>query len=122
MKRKISEIPPVRYGYVDNGVGYSCEPSPEDIQHAINNNQLEERGFQSHLEELKTEWRANAKTRQECDELVKIYHARRIAFFVVNGWKEPVALTAEGKVNDGLHRIKAAIFIGMDEVEVIILK
>jgi hypothetical protein len=28
----------------------------------------------------------------------------------------------EGKVNDGLHRIKAAIFIGMDDVEVTILK
>jgi hypothetical protein len=122
MKRRISEIPSVRYGYVDNGVGYSCEPSVEDIQLAMDKYQLEERGYQSHLGELETEWRAKATTRQEGDDLVKLYHSRRIAFFVVNGWTDPIVLTADGRMNDGLHRLKAAIFRGMDEVEVIILK
>jgi hypothetical protein len=122
LKRKISEIPPVLYGYRDDGIFYSQEPSPEDIQLAIKENQFEERAYQTDLEELKTEWRAKAKTRQECDDLVKTYHARRIARFVVHGWTDPIALTADGRMNDGLHRLKAANFKGMDEVEVTILK
>ena len=122
MKRKILEIPPVLYGYSDNGVFYSCEPSLEDIQLAIKESQLEERGFQSHLEELKTEWQAKAKTRPKYDDLVRIYHARRIAQFVVHGWTAPIILTADGRMNDGLHRLKAAIFNGMEEVEVTFLK
>ncbi len=46
------------------------------------------------------------------------YHAR-IAFFVVNGWDEPIVLnTDEHKIKEGLHRLKAAIFLGWETVEV----
>lgn len=46
------------------------------------------------------------------------YHIKRIAYFVVNGWKEPIQIDVrttipkfnEFKIFDGKHRLVAAIF------------
>ena len=44
---------------------------------------------------------------------------RRIVYFVVNGWEEPILLCKDGcTISDGLHRLKAAIYLGLEEVEV----
>ena len=121
MKRKISDIKLVRYANKDaNGVELQCEPARESIQFAIDNKEFELRGFQSHLDELMAEWGKNATTVQDWNERIRVYHARRIAHFVVHGWSDPIILDANGKITDGLHRLKAAIFMGKDEVDVII--
>jgi hypothetical protein len=117
--RKIADIPNVLYGVPDGQKSISMEPSADDINEAINGGQLEARGFQADLDALRSEWeqRSNGNS-AEFYRLQKIYHARRIAYFAVNGWSDPVDLTADGKIRDGLHRFKAAIFLGLDEVGV----
>jgi len=51
-----------------------------------------------------------------------MYHARRIAFFIVNGWSEPIVLRGDGcTIEDGLHRLKAALYKGIPEVEITVL-
>lgn len=117
IKKRISDIPPVLYGYVVNGIQFLTEPSEDDIRRAIENDEIEERGYQSDYKELEIEWK-QAHTREEADRQVRLYHARRIAFFVVNGWSDPIRLGTDGKIKDGLHRLKAATFQGMHEVEV----
>jgi hypothetical protein len=121
MKRLIAEIPFVPYGFRQDGNDYSCEPSHQEIQCAIDKGQLEDRGFQTHLDELRSEWASNARSLQEFADRQREYNARRIAYFVVHGWTDPITLTAAGNMRDGLHRLKAAIFLGKDEVEVIVL-
>ena len=121
MMRRIADIPFVPYANWDaNGVQIPCEPSPEDIQRAIDDKQFEQRGFQTHHDELKAEWEKNVTSAGEWNERVRAYHTRRIAHFVVQGWSDPIILNANGTMKDGLHRFKAAIFMGKDEVEVTI--
>lgn len=121
MMRKIVDIPFVRYANRDaNGVSISCEPTREDIQLAINYKEFEQRGFQSHLNELRAEWEKNVRNGQEWNERIRVYHTRRIAYFVEHGWVDPIILNPDGTMKDGLHRLKAAIFMDKDEVDVII--
>ena len=69
----------------------SCEPSTEEIERAVRENNLEHRGFQGDLPELQQEW-SKASSPEEWYDKVRKYHARRIAFFVVNNWKRPIIL------------------------------
>jgi hypothetical protein len=116
MKKRVAEICNVLYGEAN----VSCEPSRADIDHAIENLEFELRGFQDDLVTLKSEWDLAAQ--HDFDEfckLVKTYHARRIAFFVVNGWTDPIVLRNDGcTIEDGLHRLKAALYKGVPEVEI----
>jgi len=68
------------------------------------------------------EWLQQAKSLEDWSRLVKGYHARRIAYFVLHEWNDPIVLNTEGGLTDGLHRIKAARHKGMDEVEIVIAK
>ncbi|MFM2217075.1 MAG: hypothetical protein RL240_1393 [Planctomycetota bacterium] len=120
MMRKIADIPIVTYASTVDGVQMGCEPTRDEIQRAIDDKQFEQRGFQTHFDELQTEWESNVSSAQEWNERIRTYHTRRIAHFVVQGWTDPIILTAGGKMKDGLHRFKAAIFMGMVEVEVTI--
>ena len=115
--KKLSEIDMGPYGFP----GVSCEPSREDIEGAIAKGTLEERQFQADIQALNDEWNRNAGNEQEYFLLQKEYHARRIAFFVVNGWKEPIVLHRDEKtVKDGLHRLKAADYLNMEYVDTIV--
>ena len=114
MKKKISEIFSSLYGQ-DN---VCCEPSPEEIERAVREKDLEKREFQKDLAELIAEW-YQVSGPERYNEIRK-YHARRIAFFVVNGWDNyPIVLKQDGReVEEGSHRLRAAIHLGMDTVEV----
>jgi hypothetical protein len=116
MKKRIIEINNAHYG-VGN---VSCEPSIEEIQKAIQENDLETRSFQTDLTELNAEWNRKANNEDEYYALQKKYHSRRIAFFIVNGWADPILLYKDGcKIKDGLHRFKAAIYLKMEVIDVI---
>jgi len=116
MKKKVTEICNTPYG--ENNV--SCEPSKEEIERAIRENDFEKRAFQADLNELKGEW-DKARSFEECCDYVRKYHIRRIAFFVVNKWDHPIVLNKDKcTVKDGLHRLKAAIYLDMETVDVII--
>ena len=117
MKKTVAEIINVGYGECN----VSCEPSNEEIEKAIREKDFETRAFQDDLDKLKAEWNRAGNFEEYCDSVRK-YHIRRIAFFVVNKWKDPILLNKdECTVKDGLHRLKAAIYLGMETVDVIIL-
>jgi len=121
--RKIAQIGKPFYGAHHEGKLYGFNPAKEDIENAINNNVLESRGFQSHWDELNAEWALAAKGNlDEFCRLQKEYHARRVAFFVVNGWDDPIELNENGTMKDGTHRLKAAIHKNMDEVKITVKK
>lgn len=117
---KISEIKGmIPYGFYLDRTPIVCDPSPADIDQAIKADEFELRGFQTHLGELQAEW-GSALTAEDYCIRVKTYHARRIAQFVRHGWTDPIALTKDKAITDGLHRLRAAIHKGMEEVEVTI--
>jgi len=89
----------------------------------VHEQNFDERGFQDKESELLEEWNKASNNSFEvyCDH-VRQYHARRIAYFVKNGWEDPILLEADGRtVADGLHRLKAAIHLRMENVEVKII-
>ena len=121
MTRNISELRCLNYGDTVNGVQFDCEPSWTDIQTAIDNRQFETRNYQDDLNALIAEWAAgsnNGHNRAEWERLAKQYHARRIAYFVVNGWTVPIVIDTSELVRDGTHRFKAAKHKGNSTIEV----
>src|SRR3954470_8763642 len=108
--KKASEILYPPYGYFDlNNQPVKADPTREDIEKAIKNNELEKRDWHSSRDVLLTEWAEGLSFPADYEEYGKrcrIYHARRIANFVVNGWDgELIELKADGvSMNDGLHR------------------
>lgn len=120
MTVKVSEIRGViPYGFYLDHIPVVCDPSPDDINQALDADAFELRGFQTHLPELQAEWGSASSAEDYCLR-VKTYHARRIAQFVRHGWTDPIALTKDKTITDGLHRLRAAIHKGMEEVEVTI--
>jgi len=110
---KIADIKPVLYGERDT----LCEPSREEIAQAIDEKKLETRRYQEDLELLKSEW-ASSQTLPEYCRMVKEYHTRRIAYFVVNSWSDRIVLDRDGRtVVDGLHRLKASQYLGMQTTD-----
>ena len=113
MKKKVSEIFSKPYGHA----GVCCEPSTEEIERAVREDDLEHREFQKDLGQLTAEWAGVPD--HECHDQIRMYHARRIAFLVKN-WKDfPITLKKDGvEVRDGSHRLRAAKYLGMEEVDV----
>ena len=114
MTKRIDDIARKQYGQC-----FSTEPSDEDVAEAIKKGELEERGFQEYEHELAAEWYRHPPT--ECVQLAKQYHARRIAYFVVKGWTDPIQITSVGKLRDGAHRLRAAKFKGEKTIDFIIV-
>lgn len=116
MKEKITDIDNVCYG-VGN---ISCEPTDDEIKKAVQDKDIDSRSFQGCIDELNDEWNKHAQNENEYYLLQKKYHVKRIAYFVVNGWNDPIIVVHKDgcKIKDGLHRFKAAIFKGMDTIDV----
>lgn len=119
--RKVAEIEAAHYVLrfrTEGGeITVICDPTAADIERAIENEAYETRDFQSHLGELNQEWESASPV--ECCCKARLYHARRIAYFVVNGWQgDPITLNPDGSLNDGLHRWRAARHLALEEVEV----
>lgn len=123
-KRAIADIKMTPYGFSD--LRMICEPSADDICRAIREGRLEHRNFQGDLPALQREWldKSENGTNREALRLLGIaYHAERIAYFVVNGWDDsghPIRIDAKNALHDGGHRIRAALFKGVREVDVIV--
>lgn len=118
MKKRVADIVNTPYAEELNRNRIYCEPSNEEIEIAVRENDLEERGYQSHEAELNEEWNQPGLFDKYC-ELEHAYHVRRVAFFVKNRWTDPITLKDDGRtISDGLHRLKAAIYLDMEYVEV----
>lgn len=123
MKKKIVEINIPAYVEFYGEKHISCEPTTEEIRLAVQNADFEEkRSFQGDIDELKSEWNKGVKSIDEYCARRREFHARRIAYFVkTNGWREPILLCVDGKtILDGSHRLKAAKYVGCEQVNVIV--
>ena len=123
MQKKLSEIligPYVGLSFSDKPL---CEPSNEEIARAVRENRLEERGYQKHIQQLVAEWnRLSNGNPKLYNDYERQYHAQRIAFFVVKGWgNDPIVLRKDGRsMHEGLHRVKAAKYVGLETIDVVI--
>jgi hypothetical protein len=120
-EKKIDEIEIGPYVGVSHPSKPLCEPSFEQIERAIRDEDFDERGYQEHLEELVAEWNKDCPDFWEYNRHEQQYHARRIAHLAVNGWSDddPIILKKDGRsVHDGLHRLKAAKHLGKRTVKV----
>src|SRR5262249_52554328 len=72
MRKKVSEIFSNPYGQD----AVCCEPSRNEIERAVRENNLQKRGFQEHLDDLKAEWERSGDERYY---QIRMYHARRFA-------------------------------------------
>lgn len=121
IKLRVAELPNVPYGIRLDGLSICFDPSVEDIRKAIDEGRLEERGFQTDLEALRTEWEQQSQGNPlEFYRLQGVYHARRIAYFVVRGWSDPIVVDRSGNLHGGLHRLKAAKFLDHHEIDAIV--
>lgn len=121
MKKKVADITQVIYFDKTYSESRICNPTDEEIKQCVLNKEFEERSFQGDLKELKDEWNNNADYDTYCCRQ-RIYHARRIAYFVHFGGIGVITLYNDGKtVLDGGHRLRAAKFNGLSEVDFIML-
>ena len=100
MKIRLEQIKNLPYGEC----GENAEPSEKEINEAIQNGELEVRGFQSHKYELREQWYNNP----DCARLAREYHARRIAYFVVNKWDDEVEVGRDNWLIEGGQGLRAA--------------
>lgn len=115
----VDQIENLPFGAMHKGKLYDFNPTEQEIQEAIDSGQLEDRGIQSHRNELDREWWEKANG--NLDEVAKQqreFNARRIAHFVVHGWPDALRVERSGKMHDGTHRLRAAIHKGMKQVVV----
>jgi len=115
--RKISELKPSRYVDTVNGQAIDCEPTPEDIANALQQERLEPRHYHDETL-LLPEWKANANSIGHWGRLVRDFHARRIAYLVAHECDDPISIKEDGFITDGNHRVRAASFRGITEVKV----
>lgn len=117
MKKKVAEIKNVLYG-VGN---ISCEPTNDEIRKAIQEKDFERRSFQGDILELDAEWKKRAEVENEYYYWQRRFHVKKVACLVSEGWEDPILLYKdEFTILDGSHRLKAAIYLGHEEVEVIV--
>jgi hypothetical protein len=115
MLRKVTEITYSPYGQCD----LSADPSDAEIETALREERFDNRNFQKDEAELRAEWQLGSPSCEEICERARQYHARRIAFFVRYGWSDPIRLKSDGHtVHDGLHRLRAAKFLGRESIDV----
>ncbi len=111
--KKVNEIEYLPYG--DNEMNISCDPNDTDIENAVIENNFETRSFQGDLMDLEIEWKQKTSNGHNRHNLIKEYHSKRIAYFVINGWKEPITLYKNSlKIKDGLHRLRAAKYLNKE--------
>ena len=57
---------------------------------------------------------------EDCARLARQYHARRVAFFVVNGWEDdPIEVGRDNWLIEGGHRMRAAEQVGLEQIQCI---
>lgn len=118
MKIELSTLPTILYVDTSFKEKIIFDIQDDEIELAINQGKFEQRGFQTHIIELKEEWNRGA-TPQVYLERHRNYHVMRIAYFVKfrdwNKVEDPITLTRDPsgviEISDGLHRIKAAKFL-----------
>ena len=122
MKKTIDEIKRVRrYGLVIDGKTIRGEPTQAEISDAVNKKEVETRGLQEHWQGLLEEWKRVPES--ELPHVLRQYHARRIAFFWLNGWAEDdaIEICVHDVLEDGAHRFLSAKYKGKTTINCVVV-
>jgi ParB-like chromosome segregation protein Spo0J len=127
VKRKLSKIPFRGWAVQIGDQSIDVTPALDEIAKAVQlakAGQQELRAFSDNPQKLADEIAAQAQgNRDRFVQLSRDYHADRVAYLVLNGWAEfPLEVMANGDMRDGQHRWLAATFLGMDEVEIVVIE
>ena len=98
----------------------SAEPTRAEITEAVSKREFDLRNFQQHKDQLALE--SYSQGEGECIRLARQYHARRVAFFVVNGCEnDPIMICAHNVLEDGGHRLLAARHRDINAIDCVIV-
>ena len=96
------------------------QPTRADVKNAIDACYFEERPFSGNQKALFDEWCAASNGGTDRSKFIEVatrYHAGRIAKLVRDGWTDPIGVSHDDIIHDGLHRLLAAEFRGDVEIE-----
>jgi hypothetical protein len=117
----LSELIPCNY--IEEGV--SVEPSDNEIRQAIERRDFETRGMDEHQDDIRNWLLDGSNNGQDIDahrQMVKEYHTKRVAYWVVNEWQiddpYPITIDSQNNIIAGNHRFRAARYKKVTEVEV----
>jgi hypothetical protein len=114
IRKKVSQARRQLWGQDD----VSCEPSDEDVRKAIDVKELESRSFQDKAVEAEP---MGEQTLEKRHAGIKQFHTRRIAYWVKHEWRDPLVLAQDGcTIIEGSHRLWAAKYKGMTEVDCVV--
>jgi hypothetical protein len=116
------------FGAYENWPGTAIESfSKTDILTAVNKGELESRSFQDQavkaeldqlLHNLNNSGISHAEKDKQLAEWARKFHIRRVAFLYKYFPEHPIRVTPDlSKVEDGIHRIMAAIVLGRNSIE-----
>jgi hypothetical protein len=121
--KKLSEL--ITCDYVE--YGFSVEPTAEDIRQAIEKNDLEERGMDEHQDQIRAWLLAGSNNGDDVGAVVRMmkeYHTKRVAYWVVKKLptddEYPITVNKGNQVTAGNHRVRAARYMGVGEIEVVV--
>lgn len=120
-ERQIADLTRTSYGET---IVVDCDPSDEEISEALKDSRRERRHFQN--EEIATELSDRTrhlkepiiKLLEEWGQIVKDYHAQRIAYLIHTECDDPIDVNQDGFITDGNHRVRAAMHRGLTEIKV----
>jgi hypothetical protein len=121
--KKLSDL--ILCDYVELGV--SVEPTDQEIRQAIEKGDFEMRGMDEHQDLLRAWLLAGSNNGKDVDAVVRLmsdYHRKRVAYLVVTEWpkddKYPITVNKMNQVIAGNHRVRAARYKGITELEVMV--
>jgi hypothetical protein len=106
--------------YIDSAPSgqMNVEPLDADIQAALDAGRFSAVIFSEHGQAFSSQlWMDCGQIPEKYIQAKKAEHAARIAGFVTKGWKSPLRIRPDGVMMDGTHRLKAAKFKGLKEIE-----
>jgi hypothetical protein len=127
-KWKVADLLPKFRGWEmkdERGKKHQTAPTKEEIEKAVEEAKLgkletlifDSDDFKAEFAKYKSQGFAVAFT------WFKNYNASRVAYLVEKGWAgHPIKVMMNGDLNDGQHRIMAACFLGLKEVDVLVIE
>lgn len=125
-KAKVSDLKQTPYGYATHA---RVDPTRNGVEKAIREGRFSKMVMDRDYAEVQAEIKNRTHDPIEMDRLMHEYHNERVAELVrtKDAWlnvpeKWPITVNQYGNVIEGNHRFRAIRFLGIDEIDVVIVK
>ncbi len=123
-KVSVSSLKQCPYGFATSG---RVDPTREDVQAAIEEERFCEKVMDRDYEEIKSEILNRTKNPEEMDQMMRTFHAERIAELVrtKDSWlgvpdEWPIRINQFSHVTAGNHRFRAIRYLNIKEIDVLV--